>query len=303
MKNRLAVIDLGTNTFHLLIVDTLGGEFTEVYRHREFIYLAEEGIATIGEAALSRAYLCLSVFRERLNEYDVAQVRVTGTAALRTAQNGTAFVAKVQENYGLHIEIIDGKKEAILISKGTALALRDSVSDYLIMDIGGGSVEFIVVDNGEVGFAESYPIGVSVSYQLFDPKDPIQKDEIMDIEKYISHTIDHVKRFLKDKNVKTLVGASGSFEVLQCMLGRGDDLREVSNFDISAFDSWYALIIKSTLDERYKMPNLPPERAKLIVVAAIMMKTVLRECHLDQIAVSPYALKEGLLSEMMTNLD
>ena len=143
MPNRIAVIDLGTNTFHILIAEAQADHsFKDLHRQRFFVKLAEEGIETIGEAPLERGFKALTHFKNLIEELQVIKVKAIGTAALRTASNGPAFVQQVKEKLGFQIELISGDQEATFIHKGVSLAVPFKEQNYLLMDIGGGSVEY-----------------------------------------------------------------------------------------------------------------------------------------------------------------
>lgn len=150
-SRRRAVIDLGTNTFHLLIADLhADGRIEEVYRERRFVKLASEGIATIGEAPFARGLEALNHYRKILDEYNCANLKAIGTAALRTASNGPEFVRTARETVSIDIQLIPGDEEAQLITKGVLAALPPLNERILIMDIGGGSTEFIIADREAV---------------------------------------------------------------------------------------------------------------------------------------------------------
>jgi len=118
--NRLAVIDLGSNTFHLLIVDldVNNQVFSEVLRLREYVYLAQSGIEELSSQAVLRGLKGLALFLEKAKEYSVTKFKIIGTSAIRSASNGGAFVDQVYADFGLKIEVVDGQREAQLIYKG-----------------------------------------------------------------------------------------------------------------------------------------------------------------------------------------
>ncbi|NJK83906.1 MAG: hypothetical protein HC912_08960 [Saprospiraceae bacterium] len=151
--NRYAVIDLGTNTFHLLIVEQ---NRQKLYQERQFVKLAENGIEHISAAPFQRGIETMLHFHRVLKKFDVQQVQAFGTAALRTAHNGSAFIEEVEEATGIEIQLISGEREAALIQKGVAQAIPATDAHSLIMDIGGGSVEFILANQHEVFWAQSF---------------------------------------------------------------------------------------------------------------------------------------------------
>ena len=170
---KYAVIDLGRNTFHLLIIDSSTNDLSnEIYRERIFVKLAEDGIGKIGKNAYQRGLQALQHFQKIITKHQVKKVNAFGTAALRTASNGKDFVQEVQSKIGLTIQLIPGSEEARLIHLGVTQAVEMDDEKGLIMDIGGGSVEFIIADKNKVFWAKSFPIGVAVLHNIFHEKEP-----------------------------------------------------------------------------------------------------------------------------------
>src|SRR5690606_1023691 len=137
---RLAVIDLGSNTFHLLICDVrTDGTWTELYRERRYVKLAAGGLDHLDEDRISRAVNCMIAFAETARTYPVTAMRATGTAAMREAGSGAELARRIHAACGIPIEIIDGQAEAGYILKGIQAALPPVDRPALVMDIGGGS--------------------------------------------------------------------------------------------------------------------------------------------------------------------
>lgn len=297
-NERLATIDLGTNTFHLLIVE-LGedGQFTTVYKERQFVHLGEGGVGHILERAMQRGWATLSHFQHILRKYGVKKYRAIGTSALREADNASAFIAKVEE-MGLSIDVIDGLEEARLIYEGVRQAMGTVVQRQLVMDIGGGSVEMILARNGQLEWAGSFPLGVAVLYKMTKGTDPLTTPITRIISQYIRKELAPLAEKMKELPPDILVGASGSFEVLEAFEPETEQLHQCSYLSTENFEVLYEEIIHSTLDERLAMPAIPESRAQLIVVALILIKEVLEMHDFQAWLFSPFALKEGVLSEM-----
>jgi len=297
---KLAVIDLGTNTFHLLIIEPLSdGQFREIFRKRFFVQLAEEGIERIGDQAFERGLNTLREYKKVLDKYQVTKIQAFGTAALRTAQNGGEFKAAILKETGIDVQIISGDAEARLITEGVRLAVPFSTQPALIMDIGGGSVEFVLANDKEVFWAQSFPVGVAVLHHRFHKNEPISATEIEAANKHLEQILSPLWTALQKHPPHLLIGASGTFDVLEAMLveKKQDPLcafiQEVDFYPI------YEKIIQTSLDKRLTMGKLPAQRAKLIVVALILIHKVLEHLSIQQIAVSMNAMKEGMLAEMM----
>ncbi|MCB0598027.1 MAG: Ppx/GppA family phosphatase [Lewinellaceae bacterium] len=300
--SRYAVIDLGTNTFHLLIAEEgPSGKIKEVFRERRFVKLAEEGIDAIGEQPYRRGLETLQRFRRILAAHavPVEQVRVFGTAALRTASNGPAFIREVQESTGIEIRLISGDREAELIYKGVIMAVPPTEERMLIMDIGGGSVEFIIADYTGVLWAQSFPAGVAVLYKNFHRHEPILPQEVDAIHLFLQQQLAPLLDALGRFPTQRLVGASGTFDVMEFFLG--EEKAHPLNATISAekFLPFYEQLVKMDEHQRRNLPGMPLDRVDMIVVALILIEVVLKMAGIRQITVSAYAMKEGMLYEMM----
>ncbi len=298
-NQRVAVIDLGTNTFHLLIVEIDDQGFREIYRDRQYIFLADQSISKISVGALKRAESALSDFSIKLKEYRVKRYRALGTAALRRAQNGAEFVQNIQKKYGLNIEIISGDEEASLIAKGTLLATKDMKHDNtLVMDIGGGSVEFILLKNKEIYWYKSFKTGISI-LKDFHRSDPISQHEKNELYVFLEETLSELFEVSSKNKITNLIGASGSFEVLETLNNSNKKTsgQLLSQVNLESFKSITTPIINSSLSDRQNHETLPKNRIHLIVVAFILMDFVIQKLTIKNVIISPYALKEGVISE------
>lgn len=297
---KYGVIDLGTNTFHLLIVEANGdGTFHEIYRKQHFVKLAEEGIQTIGAAPFTRGLEVMQSFKQTLDEQQVTNLYAFGTAALRTASNGQAFIHQVKAETGIQVELITGDREAELIHKGVLQAVPFRDERWLIMDIGGGSVEFIIADKNQVYWAESFPIGVAVLLKNFHHSDPIASQEIKATRQFLHQQLIPLKTALSHYPTHTLVGASGTFDVLENILVNNKTHPHHSFLNVTAFPDFYNKVVNMTLEERLNLEGMPAIRADMIVVALILVDVVIQFADIQQIVISAFAMKEGMLYEMM----
>lgn len=297
----LAVIDLGTNTFHLLIATRpdVAGHFQEIYRERRFVKLAAEGIERIGDAPYQRGLEALLHFRQIMDAHNVQQYKAMGTAALRTASNGPDFIAEALSMAQIQISSIPGSEEARLIAKGVLAALPPLTDErILIMDIGGGSVEFIIADRSATLWAQSFPVGVAVLRRLFHHQEPIAEMEIAAIEAFLQTELASLYAVLEQFPTQHLVGAAGTFDVVAMLMSSGRPSPNSHEIVLEKFQALYESCIKSTLAERYAMPQIPFERADMIVVALVLIKHILEKAEIKKLTVSDYSMKEGILTEM-----
>ncbi|MEL7425892.1 MAG: hypothetical protein AAFN81_23065 [Bacteroidota bacterium] len=297
---KFAVIDCGTNTFHLLIArPSKDGGFEEVYRERRFIKLAEDGIQRIGDAPYQRALQALLDYAQKINEYQVTDTRVSGTAALRTASNGPDFVAEVKAKTDLDIKIIPGKEEAQLIYEGVRQAIGPQSERWMVMDIGGGSVEFIIVDENGVQWFESFPVGVAVLYKKLHQTEPISQEEIELARMFLKSKLVDLQLALARFPTHHLVGAAGTFDVIADVLGKEQPTPHCARVDLQGFTALYERVLAANREERHAMSDIPGDRADMIVVALILVRLVLEVADINRLTVSSFSMKEGMLAQML----
>lgn len=297
---RLAVLDLGTNTFHLLIAEqTTPTDFKELFRQRIFVKLGENGLDTIGEAPFQRGIEAVLFFRKLLVDYQVDRLMAFGTAALRTASNGPLFVKEVQEKSGIKIQLIDGDQEAKYIYLGVIQAVSFDECPKLIMDVGGGSVEFIIADQSGIRWAKSFPIGLSVLYNNFHHCNPISTQEIERMHQFLDEKLQPLFVQLDHYPTRQLVGAAGTFDVLEQSESIKNKYPPTTPIPVQQLRPIFSKIIRSTLEERLQMANLPTSRADMIVVAFSLMDYIIQRAHIQELIVSPAAMKEGIMREML----
>ncbi len=308
-SRRLALIDMGTNTFHLLIATVGPGAAPHVLvRTRTAVKLGEGGISEgrIAEAAQARAIKALRAFREEIDLHDVreADIYAVATSAVRVAKNGGAFLAEVFAQTGIRVEVIAGGQEAELIWAGVreAVSLGDG-EPSLLMDIGGGSVEFIIANQQNIFWKQSFEIGAQRLLDQFFWRDPITSAEIGAQETYLTSVLGPLTAAVERYQPTTLVGASGSFDTF-CDLeaARHGEPRSMENpppesaLSLDAFRYQFEQLKQLDHDGRLALPGMTAVRADMIVVAGVLIDWVTRTYGLTALRVSAWALKEGLLA-------
>ncbi len=304
MKKRIAVLDLGTNTFHLLIADTEGGKIAApLVAETRAVKLGEGGISKgyITEAAFSRGIETLRFFKSLIDQYAAEEIHAAGTSALRSASNGPDFIREAEQQTGIKIVLIDGVREAELIYKGVRQAVK-LTKPALIMDIGGGSVEFIFCDEHEVFHKKSYPIGAARLMDKFHHSDPISEEDVQSIFHYLDEQLEDLKENARKFKPAILIGSAGAFETfaeLTTKMSGSSPLTDSTSFFFTHDQLLSVLlgIILSTHKERAENESITPVRVDMIVVASILTSYIIRELQIKEIAMSAYSLKEGLLYE------
>lgn len=298
---KIAVIDLGTNTFHLIIAQQNAGELQVIYKTNEPVKLGEDITVnnTIIAPAFKRGIDCLKTFKAQIDAHGVDVVKAVATSGVRSAQNGQAFVNAVKEETGLTISVINGEQEAQYIYEGVKWS-GSIKGKSLIMDIGGGSTEFILCDEAHIAWKKSYNIGAARLMQKFFKSDPINKADYTAITSHLDEELAELKSICATYQPTTLIGSAGAFETYLNMINPEVDLTTTSTTAIS-FDAYQDLaqrLIKATHAERSKMENLIPLRVDMIVMASILTNYILESLHIQQISLSTYDLKMGVLQSL-----
>jgi len=297
---RFAVIDLGSNTFHLLIVDLQAdGQWNPIFKDRRYVKLASEGLEIIGEESIQRGIQVMKEFSQRILQLHVEETQAIGTAALREAKNGLAVAKRLTEESGIPVEIIDGDREAHYILKGIQSALPPLDKPCLIMDIGGGSVEFILYRNQEVLFAQSFKIGVALLYRRFHQEDPMSLENIEMLSSHLVEELAPVFNKLNEYPDYFLIGASGSFEVIQDVMPKIQKEVHWSELDFQHLDAYMSEVILSDLARRRSRQEIPVERLDYIVVAYILIRLIFRQHPPERLFYCDFALKEGVIADRL----
>ncbi len=298
-----AIIDLGTNTFHLLIAEVSNGKVIEVYKNQIPVKLGEGGInqRLIAPQAFQRGLDALASFRDALNEHGIGQVKAYATSALRDASNGTDFIEQAQQLHQIQIELITGEQEAELIYNGIKHSFELPDANILVMDIGGGSVEFIIGKKDRIFWKKSYPIGAARLIERFHKTDPISDEELITLQSYLVHNMKELRDALQQFPTSILVGSAGSFETLVEVLKKdlqiplGNAWDHADEIPLEAFLSFYETIITRNTNDRAKLHGMADFRVEMIVVATILMDVVIKRFDFDRLIASHYSLKEGIL--------
>ncbi|GAL87546.1 Ppx/GppA phosphatase [Sporocytophaga myxococcoides] len=301
---KIAVIDLGTNTFHLLIIETESDNYKVLFKKKTSVKIGQGGITKgmISPEACERAFATLSEFRDKMDELGVNEIFATGTSAVRNAKNGEDFIREIKNRFNISVHVISGEREAELIYHGVKNALNLGTEKSLIMDIGGGSVEFIICNSDKIFWKESFEIGAQRMLDLFTPSDPIQHDQINQVVNYLDEKLPALTAAVRNFQPDLLVGSSGTFDTLADIdaLRKGislNDKQKEYNLPLDSFRQTFQEVLKKNRAERMIIPGMIEMRVDMIVVTCILINYIVEKYQLEKIRVSAYALKEGVLAK------
>jgi exopolyphosphatase/guanosine-5'-triphosphate,3'-diphosphate pyrophosphatase len=304
INRRYAIIDLGSNTFHLLIIEKQGDTIRTLLKEQIPTKIAKAGInqGIITNEAIERALAVLRFFHQQIETHHVPldRVKAIGTSAIRNAKNGSEFCKTVENETGIVIEVISGNREAELIYEGVRQGINLGQSPSLIMDIGGGSVEFIICNASRIFWKQSFEIGGQRLLEKFVHTDPISSSAIQRMNSYFQEQLLPLVNAAHQYAPQTLVGSSGSFDTLVDMdfmhrLGHLPDPQQTHfDYSIEAFYCAYELLTTLNRDERMAIPGMIELRVDMIVPGVVLIAHVLKSLNIMQIRCSTYALKEGV---------
>jgi len=294
MSDKVAIIDVGTNTINLIIVDKTRTHFEVLYKVRKSIGLGHGSFkqTNITPNAFKKGVQCLKSYANICKSFNTKRVLAFGTSALRHAQNSNQFINEVKKHSDIEIKVIDGDKEAELIYNGVKL-LYDFDVTSLVMDIGGGSTEFILANNTGIIDKISCEVGISRLNQMFKFSDPFSKWDVYKIFNYLNDIIGNQIDFLKAKN---LIGSSGSFKTFYALWCRDKKtLKDFVEININDFVSVLDGVINSSLKDRISNPLIDNITAEMLPISAVKIKWVIHKIGIEKVFISPYSLKEGVI--------
>lgn len=301
-EKRIAIIDLGTNTFNLLIAEKRMGRFATLHQERIAAKMGVGGINNgfITSEAIERVIGALKKFKLNIANWQVTQVTAFGTSALRSAKNGVELTEKIFIETGISVRIISGEEEAELIYLGVRNAVPLGSPKSLIVDIGGGSVEFIIANATEIFWKKSVEIGGQRLIEKFQHHDPILSEERAQIKDYLEVELAPLLSELKKHRPETLVGSSGSFDTLSEIYCNKQGLpfpREPETpLTIAGFEAIFDELLSKPRRERLAIPGMIEMRVDMIVVACCLIQFLFKKHIFRSIRVSAYSLKEGVLA-------
>lgn len=289
---RYAAIDLGTNTFDLLIVDYTNDAWDICFQDKQWVRLGLDFYPdkVLTERAIQDAVDCLQGFKTVCSDFGVSQPKLIGTSALRDAINKAQFISRVRDELQWEVEVISGEEEATIVFKGTT-SLSTCPNQGLIMDIGGGSTELIRFTAQHIIQALSLNIGVSRLLAETGTNHALDANEIQRIFAQFDQTLS--VEF--DQSVN-LIGSSGPFETFyQLMCNRTLPKWSCLPLPMESLHALLDALITSSLDNRMMLEHVPPFRKKYLHLAALQVKWVINTFNIKQVYASSVGLNEGII--------
>ncbi|MCD4834166.1 MAG: hypothetical protein K8R31_10250 [Bacteroidales bacterium] len=308
---RIAIIDMGTNTFNLLIVETSdNNQYKIIFKDKAGVKLGKDGINNklITPEAFERGINAISQHMQSITLFNAEKIITTATSGVRSTENGKEFVDSIENKFGIQIQIISGDEEAELIYRGVKQVVKFNNENVLILDIGGGSNEFIIANSTGLVWKKSFKLGMARLLDMFKPSDPITLDQTKKVEQYIDSELELLYEAFEKYQAKKLIGCSGTFDSFRAMIiakngGVPEKVKKSKSYPINLED--YAILhedlLKSTLEERKKMEGLELVRIEMIVLASIFVNFIIRKFKINSLTQSAFAIKEGMVDKILNS--
>lgn len=299
---RIGAIDLGTNSFHAIIVDIYpDGSYRRIDELKEMVMLAQGGMKNLlSEEALDRGIEALDKIKILFDNHDVEKILAYATSAIREARNGGEFIQRAIDDVGIKPLAIPGSMEAKLIGLAVQHAISLDEKPVLMVDIGGGSVEFIVGNRDKLFFNESYKIGSTRMASDIVENDPVTKKEVKKLSAIFEKKLSRMKEVLGEHPVQTIIGSSGTMKNIAQMIANRKSLStsltlNELTFTAKDFQSFYKSFIKLNRSERLKLEGLDKKRVDIMIPGVVLLRHLIKEFDIQTIRISEDALREGMV--------
>jgi len=300
---RAASIDLGTNTFLLLVAEVANGKIQPLIDREEIVRLGRGVDATgdISAEAMARAMQCLEEYVAQARIADAEAIYASGTSALRDARNREAFCNLVREKFGVAVEIISGEDEARYTYYGALSSAPPHLERMTLIDIGGGSTEVVIGNLERMSAARSVDIGSVRLTERFLHADPVTPAEMDAARQAVRTALAAYNPLLEHRRTSTLIGTAGTITTLAAIA------QSLPVFEPQKIDGYWLsrcqvediieMLAVLPLARRRLVTGLRPERADVILAGALILETFMAEFGFSRLLVSQRGLRYGVLME------
>lgn len=304
---KVAAIDIGTNSMRLLIADYEDGK---LYNRQKFVNTTRIGQDVdkdgyINKQAIDRNILALKEYVNKAKESGCENIYCMGTSALRDSKNKVEFIELARIETGIEVEIISGKEEADVGFLGV-LNGCDNKGNIIVIDIGGGSTEFIIGSNKGIELSKSEDVGALRMTEKFLKSDPINNSEFNDMSRFIEEKINSTIETIKGKNIKTLIGIGGTITSVSAINQNLEvySMEKIHNSRIckKELENILQKFKNMTLSDRKEVKGLQPKRADIITAGVEILDIIMEKIEIESIIVSEYDNLEGLLCKKLKKM-
>lgn len=306
---RIAAIDIGTNSIHMVIADAVGvGAFEVVDRERDVVQIGRGSFAAgrLRRAAIERSVDALTRFAQLARRQQCDRILCTATAAVREAQNGGEFLQLARSLAGITPRVIPAEEEGRLIYLAIKGALQIGPRPSLVVDIGGGSLQLVVGDEEKLRIATSAPVGALRLTELFLASDPPTSRQVQKLRREIRRQTRGVLARVAEYGPGVAYGSSGSIHALAQLAHHeesGEAIAQINGYFLAtgSVTRIARRLARLSIAQREKLPGLDARRAEIILPGAMVLEHVLKETGIDGITISDFGVREGLVTDYIAN--
>lgn len=299
IPTHVAAVDLGSNSFHMIICSLKDGKLQTIDRLKEMVRLAAglDQNRMLDTVTQEKALACLERFGQRISNFPAHSVRIVGTNTLRLAKNADQFIAKAQRALGHPIHIISGIEEARLIYQGVAHSLASNANNRFVMDIGGSSTEYIIGQQDTPHTKESLNMGCVTVSQHFFKQGVISKKAFKKAMLFAEHHLEPFQDTFNSQHYEEAIGASGSLKAISNVL-------ESSGFSnngitLDGMEQLVNHLLSLEHIDQIRFPALSIERRPVFMGAVAIVHATFKTLNIQQMTVADGALREGLVYDLL----
>lgn len=301
MTQNIAAIDVGSNAIRMIVGRVTGvGQVEILESTRVPVRLGQDAFSTgqIGEPTMQAAADAFIHFRKVANQFGVEQTRAVATSSMREAENSDLLIDRIAQHSGIQVEIISGEEEARLIHLAVTKTVDMKGKETILIDIGGGSVEVTISNGIEIVSSESYPMGtVRLLQKLGEGGTKRPYSHLLrDYTESARHRID---KELHGHKVNMCVGTGGNIEEMGNLRRKLFKRENDNQISLDELKLLIEQLSDMSISERIKKLNLRPDRADVILPAAMVLHMIVREAHVKEILIPGVGLKDGVLWDMV----
>jgi exopolyphosphatase/guanosine-5'-triphosphate,3'-diphosphate pyrophosphatase len=299
---RIAAIDIGTNSIHMIVVKVRPDlSFEVIDREKDMVRLGAGGLdgRSLTPTAVSAALQSLTKFKRVAETHKVDEIIAAATSATREADNGGDFIAEVDRQTGIRIRVISGTEEARLIHLAAGYGVDVGGNTAVVVDIGGGSVEVTLGTATQLTLGKSFKVGVIRLTERFVKSDPLDERDERRLVKHLNREMGAYLDQVALRGFDRVIGTSGTILSLGALAsaGTGDRIEDLRNRRVAAkaLHKLRKRLTAFNIEERLAIPGLDPRRADLSVAGSVLLDTIIRRLGADEFTLCDLALREGLV--------
>jgi exopolyphosphatase / guanosine-5'-triphosphate,3'-diphosphate pyrophosphatase len=300
---KIAAIDLGSNSFHMVIVEVAAsGAFKVIGREKEMVRLGADTLSSgrLRVAAMERGFEALAKYKQLADTHGVEKIIAVATAAIREARNGEAFLDRVGRDVGFWPRVVSGEEEGRLIYLAALHSVHLEGKRALVIDIGGGSVELALGSGGRLERVVSEKLGVLRMTERFVHSDPLGAKDEARLVAHVEEALGATLKELRAAGFDRVVGTSGTILAVAALAlqERGERVPETLHHVSVRADDIHVVrkrLVESTFRERVRMAGMDERRADIVVAGAVVLDEIVRRLSVSELTLSDWSLREGIL--------